>query len=131
APVGPASRDAPRLASGSARRCGRELGELPAGESAFEVGDVGKPILREDARRQIAAPSGAAIGDHRAIFFQLLQPSAQFLERDRGGVGNGFVEPGELAKAATIIGSKEEKIMLATLDDAYVQFTDKEPLVVG
>jgi LysM domain len=44
---------------------------------------------------------------------------------------NGFVEVGELEKAATIIGSKEEKIMLATLDDAYVQFTDKQPLEVG
>jgi hypothetical protein len=44
---------------------------------------------------------------------------------------NGFVEPGELEKAATIVGSKEEKIMLATLDDAYVQFTDKQPLEVG
>jgi hypothetical protein len=44
---------------------------------------------------------------------------------------NGFVETGELEKAATIIGSKEEKIMLATLDDAYVQYTDKQPLEVG
>jgi hypothetical protein len=44
---------------------------------------------------------------------------------------NGFVEPGELEKAATIVGSKEEKIMLATLDDAYAQFTNKQPLEVG
>jgi hypothetical protein len=44
---------------------------------------------------------------------------------------NGFVEPKELEKAATIIGSKEEKIMLSTLDDAYVQFSDKQPMAPG
>ena len=32
----------------------------------------------------------------------------------------GFVEPGELAQAGKIVGSKEEKLMLGTLDEAYV-----------
>jgi LysM domain len=60
----------------------------------------------------------------------------KFTGRTRGPTGlylrqNGFVEPGELAVAGTLIGSKEEKIMLATLDEAYVQYSDKQPLVVG
>jgi hypothetical protein len=43
----------------------------------------------------------------------------------------GFVEPGELREAGTIVGSKEEKIMLSTLDEAYVGFKPEKPLVVG
>src|SRR5262249_23097499 len=64
------------------------------------------------------------------------QPLPRLVGREPAQTGlflrqNGFVEPGELEKAATIIGSKEEKIMLATLDDAYAQFTNKQPLEVG
>jgi hypothetical protein len=44
---------------------------------------------------------------------------------------NGFVEQGELQVAGTIVGSKEEKIMLGTLDEAYVQYTAKQPLEPG
>lgn len=43
----------------------------------------------------------------------------------------GFVEPGELAQAGRIVGSKEEKIMLATLDEAYVEYTRDKPFQVG
>ncbi|MDB4970614.1 MAG: Peptidoglycan-binding lysin domain protein [Myxococcales bacterium] len=43
----------------------------------------------------------------------------------------GFVEPGELKKAGTIVGSKEEKIMLGTLDEAYVGFPKEKPFQVG
>jgi hypothetical protein len=43
----------------------------------------------------------------------------------------GFVEPGELAQAGKIVGSKEEKIMLGTLDEAYVEYTKEKPFQVG
>lgn len=42
-----------------------------------------------------------------------------------------FVEPGELRAAGKIVGSKEEKIMLATLDEAYVQFPPDEKVQPG
>jgi methionine-rich copper-binding protein CopC len=44
---------------------------------------------------------------------------------------NGFVEQGELDAAATIVGSKEEKMMLATLDEAYVESKSQRPLKQG
>jgi len=44
---------------------------------------------------------------------------------------NGFVEPGELAQAGKIVGSKEEKLMLGTLDEAYVQYKKERPFQVG
>ena len=37
----------------------------------------------------------------------------------------GFVEPGELKRAGKMVGSKEEKLMLATLDEAYVTSTKR------
>lgn len=56
------------------------------------------------------------------------------LPRGRTGVflrQTGFVEPGELARAGTIVGSKEEKLMLGTLDEAYVAFPKDKPFQVG
>jgi len=44
---------------------------------------------------------------------------------------NGFVEPGELEAAATLVGSREEKIMLATLDEAYIEYKSDQPLKQG
>jgi hypothetical protein len=44
---------------------------------------------------------------------------------------NGFVEDRELKIAGKIVGSKEEKKMLATLDEAYVQFPVDKPMQVG
>jgi hypothetical protein len=44
---------------------------------------------------------------------------------------NGFVEPEELESAGDLIGSKEEKIMLGTLDEAYVAFKAKAPMRAG
>jgi hypothetical protein len=44
---------------------------------------------------------------------------------------NGFVEEKELAEAGKIVGSKEEKTMLGTLDEAYVEFPKQRPLHVG
>lgn len=43
----------------------------------------------------------------------------------------GFVEPHELKEAGKIVGSKEEKTMLGTLDEAYVEFPKDRPFVVG
>jgi LysM domain len=53
------------------------------------------------------------------------RPNGLFLRQ------NGFVEPGELAQAGRIVGSKEEKQMLGTLDEAYVQFKKERPFQVG
>ena len=63
-------------------------------------------------------------------------PTSRIIGRGRGGTGvflrqNGFVEPGELAQAGKIVGSKEEKLMLGTLDEAYVQFKKERPFQVG
>ncbi len=43
----------------------------------------------------------------------------------------GFIEPEELKRASTIIGSKEEKILLSTLDEAYAELNKEHPLRVG
>ena len=43
----------------------------------------------------------------------------------------GFIEPEELKQASTIIGSKEEKILLSTLDEAYAELNKEHPLRVG
>jgi hypothetical protein len=43
----------------------------------------------------------------------------------------GFIEPEELRSAGKIVASKEEKIMLGTLDEAYVEMSKDHPLKVG
>jgi hypothetical protein len=43
----------------------------------------------------------------------------------------GFAEPHELRAAGKIVGSKEEKIMLSTHDEAYVQFPPDEKVQPG
>lgn len=43
----------------------------------------------------------------------------------------GFAEDKELAVAGKIVGSKEEKRMLSTLDEAYVEFPKNQPMQVG
>ena len=43
----------------------------------------------------------------------------------------GFVEEGELKAAAKVVGSREEKIMLSTGDQAYVEYPQDRPLHVG
>jgi LysM repeat protein len=63
-------------------------------------------------------------------------PTSRIIGRGRATNGvflrqNGFVEPGELAQAGKIVGSKEEKLMLGTLDEAYVQFKKERPFQVG
>ena len=63
-------------------------------------------------------------------------PTSGISGRARGPNGiflrqTGFVEPGELAQAGKIVGSKEEKLMLGTLDEAYVQFKKERPFQIG
>jgi LysM repeat protein len=63
-------------------------------------------------------------------------PAAPVFTRARPSNGiflrqTGFIEPGELARAGKIVGSKEEKLMLGTLDEAYVQFKKERPFQVG
>jgi len=43
----------------------------------------------------------------------------------------GFLEEDEVKYAAKIVGSREEKIMLATFDQVYVKYPAKKPLKVG
>jgi len=43
----------------------------------------------------------------------------------------GFVEEGDLQASSHIVGSKEEKLMLSTGDQAYVEFPENRPLHVG
>jgi len=61
------------------------------------------------------------------------QPVARTPERSHGLMSqqHGFVEPDELESAGTIIASKEEKIMLARLDEAYIEYKKQKPLELG
>jgi LysM repeat protein len=43
----------------------------------------------------------------------------------------GFIEAQELRDSGRIVGSKEERLLLATLDEAYVEFQAASPLTVG
>ena len=43
----------------------------------------------------------------------------------------GFIEAKDLDQAATITGSREEKIMLASTDQAYLRYPDRSPLKPG
>jgi hypothetical protein len=43
----------------------------------------------------------------------------------------GFIEASELANAAKIVASREEKTLLATLDEAYVEYQPQSPLQLG
>lgn len=63
-------------------------------------------------------------------------PGPRLIGRPRGAKGVflrqfGFVEEADLKIAGKIIGSPEEKKMLATLDDAYVKFPADKPMQVG
>ncbi len=43
----------------------------------------------------------------------------------------GFIEASDLAQAATVSGSREEKMILATSDQAYLRFPKERPLKAG
>jgi hypothetical protein len=71
----------------------------------------------------LTAPPVAA--EPRPIAPPVAQTRGLFLRQ------TGFVDPKELRAAGRIVGSKEEKIMLGTLDEAYVSFTREKPFHVG
>ncbi len=61
-------------------------------------------------------------------------PAARLSRRAPSLLGlrkQGFVDQGELKEAATIVGSREEKLMLATLDEAYLEYSEDKPLRAG
>ena len=72
-----------------------------------------------------AAPKEASVLPTSRIIGRVRRPTGVMLRQ------NGFVEPGELAQAGKIVGSKEEKLMLGTLDEAYVKTTADHPFQVG
>ncbi len=76
------------------------------------------PAPAPTAKTESTLPTSRIIGRAKA-------PTGIFLRQ------TGFVEPGELAQAGKIVGSKEEKLMLGTLDEAYVRFTKERPFQVG
>ena len=78
----------------------------------------GAPPPAEGPKQASALPTSHIIGGRKG-------PSGIFLRQ------TGFVEPGELAQAGKIVGSKEEKLMLGTLDEAYVQFKKERPFQIG
>jgi hypothetical protein len=61
----------------------------------------------------------------RKITRNIMAPTSLMLRQ------TGFVEPGELDAAGKIVGSKEEKLMLATLDEAYVQLPSDRRIQPG
>jgi LysM repeat protein len=82
---------------------------------------------------RLVAPGGAVATPMPA---PVEQGPRKIQGRPRGPNGvflrqTGFVEPGELKQAGKIVGSKEEKLMLGTLDEAYVDFTKEKPFQVG
>jgi hypothetical protein len=76
---------------------------------------------QEEVTPVVAPPEAAPTAKKKAP----LRSSGIFLRQ------TGFVEPQELKVAGTIVGSKEEKIMLGTLDEAYVSFKSERPFHVG
>lgn len=92
------------------------LNLLPPGQAA-----QGKP----EAPVALPAPSKRSPEPPRITRAGPQLPSGIFLRQ------NGFVEPGELQAAGKIIGSREEKMMLASLDEVYVESSKKNPLKVG
>ena len=74
------------------------------------------------AARAAAAGTGMRLTSNRKVAFD----SKTVLLRE-----TGFIDIKALAESAKISGSKEEKIMLATGDQAYVSFTKDRPLRAG
>ena len=86
----------------------------------FYPGDVVR--LMAAAEVPVAAPP-SAIAPERPK--KVVRTDGVFLRQ------TGFIEPDELKNAGTIIASKEEKIMLGSHDEAYVEMKKDQPLKVG
>jgi hypothetical protein len=76
------------------------------------------------------ATTGPGAGDKPSVGLVARPPSAKSMALGNGALREvGFVDADELAFAGTINGSREEKILLATGDQVYVQFSkEKTPL---
>ncbi len=82
-------------------------------------------ILRLTANAQVAQTPAVSPTEPVKLPPTSVQPSGVFLRQ------TGFVEPGELKAAGTIVGSREEKNLLSTLDEAYVDYKKGQALEVG
>jgi len=78
--------------------------------------------LMAAAEAPAAAPPTAVVPDQPK---KVVRTDGVFLRQ------TGFIEPDELKNAGTIIASKEEKIMLGSHDEAYVEMKKDQPLRVG
>lgn len=91
----------------------------------IRLGDAGAGIAPDTGRLPTAAPPdkySTHISSTRTSFF--------------GGTGVplrelGFIEARDLDQAATITGSREEKIILSTADQAYLGYPKQAPLHAG
>src|SRR6185369_9761101 len=77
-------------------------------------GGAGAPALPPS----LAAPSSSPAGPAMKITKDGLVDNGIHLRQ------TGFVEPGELRSSGSISASKEEKLMLSTLDEAYVEYEE-------
>ena len=82
--------------------------------------------LRNPNDPQTPAETAAPVYSNSPSVQFVRPPSTAFTLRQ-----NGYIEPGELKAAATIVGSREEKNMMATLDEVYVEFKKEQPLNPG
>ena len=93
-------------------------------------------IYPGDVLRLVPPGGGPAPGPAPTAKTESTLPTSRIVGRAKGPTGvflrqTGFVEPGELAQAGKIVGSKEEKLMLGTLDEAYVKYKKDRPFQVG
>jgi nucleoid-associated protein YgaU len=94
-------------------------------------------VLRLSPMASAQAAAMPAATTATAAPAQPAQPLSHFEVVTRAGQAGlslqqtGFVDQGELRAAGKVVGSREEREMLATLDEAYVQYSDDQPLEVG
>ena len=78
------------------------------------------------------AANGLPAGDRPSGGLVARPPAGKSLALGSGALREvGFVDADELAFAGTVDGSREEKIMLATGDQVYVQFSKERPPQAG
>lgn len=95
-------------------------------------------IFPGDVIRLGEGTGGGTAGPAPAPAAPVARPGLMSVNRVAMGGGNatnlremGFIEAKDLEQAATITGSREEKIMLASSDQAYLRYPDKSPLRPG
>ena len=88
----------------------------------IRLGDGNVPAVVAEPKPATPASRSGLTAVNR---FNLLGGSAVMLRE------MGFVEAKDLEQAATITGSREEKMMLSTSDQAYMRYPDGAPLRAG